>query len=125
MKRLIKNIILFIAAVFLLITIGGFGLVYTLFWSIINFKVISFFKYWADLVYTINVGIDKIGNVLLAAFLNRFAVKTDFYKFGNIDDTISYALALNLKENNLTRLGIFIVNVLEYIDPGHMEKSLK
>ena len=123
MTRLINNIVIFIVAIILLCTIGIFGLIYTIFWSVLNFKKISFFKYWANLVYTLNVGIDKIGNVLLAAFLNRFAIKTPDYKFGNINDTISKALAKNL--NNLTPLGKFIVDVLEAIDPGHMQKSLK
>lgn len=123
MKRLVHNIILFFVAIILLVTIGTFGLIYTIFWSLYNANKISFFKYWADLMYTINVGIDKIGNVLLAAFLNRFAIKRPKYKFGNINDTISEALAKNL--DNLTSLGQFIVDVLEWIDPGHMEKSLK
>jgi hypothetical protein len=114
--------IIFVVAIILLCTIGVFGLVYTFFWSIFNFKKISFFVYWANLVYTINVGIDKIGNVLLAAFLNRFAIREQTYRFGNINDTISKALAKNL--NNLTPLGKFIVAVLEAIDPGHMQKSL-
>jgi len=122
MKRLLNNLIIFAVAIFLLFTIGMFGLVYTLFWSIFKYRKISFFKYWADLVYTINVGIDKIGNVLLGAFLNRFAVNQPEYPFGNINDTISKALAMNL--DNLSPLGKFIVDVLEKIDPGHMEKSL-
>jgi hypothetical protein len=123
MKRLINNIIIFIVAMFLLFTVGTFGLIYTIIWSIFNSAKISFFKYWADLMYTINVGIDKIGNVLLAAFLNKFAIVEQTYKFGNINDTISEALAKNL--DNLTPLGKFIVDVLEWIDPGHMEKSIK
>jgi hypothetical protein len=108
---------------FLLFTVGTFGLIYTIVWSLFNSAKISFFKYWADLMYTINVGIDKIGNVLLAAFLNKFAIVEPIYKFGNINDTISEALAKNL--DNLTPFGKWIVDVLEWIDPGHMEKSIK
>ena len=123
MKRLISNVIIFFVAIALLATIGTFGLIYTVFYSIINITKISFFKYWADLMYTINVGIDKIGNVLLAAFLNKFAIIEPVYKFGNINDTISEALAKNL--DNLTPFGQWIVDVLEWIDPGHMKKSIK
>lgn len=75
------------------------------------------------MIYTINVGIDKIGNVLLGEFLNRFAVKELKYPFGKINDTISFALAKNL--DNLSPLGKFIAYVLEYLDPGHLENSLK
>lgn len=123
MRRLFKNIILFFVAIFLITTLGTFGLLYTFFTSIQEYRNISFFKYWGDLVYTINVGLDKLGNVLLGKFLNNFAVIEKKYPFGNLDDTISYALARNL--GNLTSLGQFIVDVLEYIDPGHMENSLK
>jgi hypothetical protein len=123
MIRLLKNILLFFVAIVLLLTVGGFGLVYTVFDSIINIRKISFFKYWGDIVYTINVGVDKIGNVLLGKFLNEFAVTKVEYPFGSINDTISYALAKNI--GNLTSLGRFIVDVLEYLDPGHMEKSIK
>jgi len=123
MKKLLKNIVLFFIAIILLITLGSLGLIYTIFSSIYNFKNISVLKYWSDIVYTINVGIDKIGNVLLGEFMNKFAVTEPVYRFGNIDDTISKALAKNL--NNLTSLGKFIVNILEWIDPGHMEDSLK
>lgn len=123
MKRLIKNIILFFVAIILLLTLGSFGTIYTIISSICNFKNLSVLKYWSDIVYTINVGIDKIGNVLLGDFMNKFAVHEPVYKFGNINDTISKALAKNL--NNLTSLGKFIVSILELIDPGHMEKSLE
>lgn len=123
MKRLINNAIIFFVAIVLLATIGTFGLIYTVFWSIFNIRKISFLKYWADLIYTINVGIDKIGNVLLAAFLNKFAIVEPVYKFGNINDTISEALAKNL--DNLTPFGKWIVDILEWIDPGHMKKSIK
>lgn len=122
MKRLINNVILLIIAIILLSTVGVFGLFYTLIWSILNFTKNSFIKYWADLIYTLNVGIDKIGNVLLGAFLNQFAVTKLQYPFGQINDTISYALAKNI--GYLSPLGQFIVNVLETIDPGHMQDSL-
>lgn len=122
MKRLINNIFIFFVAWVLLVTIGSFGLVYTIFWSIIHLNKISFLKYWADLVYTLNVGIDKIGNVLLGTFMNRFAITKPNYPFGKLEDTISYALAMNLQ--NLSPFGKFIVNILEKIDSGHMQDAI-
>lgn len=122
MKKLLKNIILLFVAIILLITLGTFGLLYTIISSVYNIRNLSVLKYWSNILYTINVGIDKIGNVLLGDFLNNFAVRNSTYKFGNIDDTISKALSKNI--NNLTSLGKFVVSILEFIDPGHMEKSL-
>jgi hypothetical protein len=55
--------------------------------------------------------------------MNKFAVKELKYPFGEINDTISYALAMNL--GHLSLLGEFIANILEFIDPGHLENSIK
>ena len=122
MNRLVKNVLLFIIAISLLLTLGTLGLAYTILSSVFEFKNISVLKYWGDLFFTINVGIDKLGNVLLGKFLNKFAVKSNSYLFGNLNDTISFALGKNL--DNLTFLGKLIVNILEYIDPGHINNAL-
>jgi hypothetical protein len=126
MKRLIVNIILFFVAVILLSTIGVFGLIYSVFWTVFNFKKVSFLKYWIDLIFSINIGIDQIGNVLLSTFLNSCCtVNKSHYPFGNVDHTISHVLAINYFDGNLTRFGKMIVKILETIDKNHMYKSLK
>jgi hypothetical protein len=126
MKRLIVNIILFFVAVVLLSTIGVFGLVYAVFYTAKNSTKVSFLKYWIDLIYTINIGIDQIGNVLLSTFLNNCTlIDKSRYEYGNVDNTISHVLAVNYFGNNLTWFGNWIVNILETIDKGHMQKSLK
>jgi hypothetical protein len=125
MKRLIVNIILFFVAIFLLSTVGVFGLLYTALFTLINYRFKSFITYWGNLLYQINVGIDQIGNVLLGKFLNNFAlIRSGEYPFGKADMTISHVLAVNQLNNNVTSLGRWIINVLERLDPGHMKKSL-
>jgi hypothetical protein len=126
MKRLFVNIVLFFVAVFLLSTVGVFGLIYGLYDSIKNYTKVQFIQYWADIIYLINIGIDQIGNVLLSPFLNKFCLIKDkgATKFGRITETISYVLAVNYFTNNLTPFGLWLVNILEYIDKNHMEKSL-
>lgn len=123
MKRFVVNIILLIVALILLATIGLYGAIYMLLFSLWNIRTVSFFGYWGNVLYAINVAIDRIGNVLLGEFLNKYAVIWVAYPFGNVNDTISYALARNI--DNLSGLGELIVSILELIDPGHMEKSLK
>ena len=124
MNKLLKNIVLLFVAIFLLFTIGIYGLVYSFFKSILTFSKANFIGYWADLLYQINVGIDMIGNVMLGKFLNHHAIINPGYDFGKVKHTISHVLAVNQKNNNLTEFGKWIVNILEWIDPGHMEKSL-
>jgi len=123
-KRLIINIIIFLVAILLLLTIGIYGVIYTMIVSVFKFKTVSFLKYWGDFFYSINVGIDKIGNVFLSMFLNEYTIKDKSYPFGNINHTISHVLAFNYINGNLKPLGKFIVDVLERLDPGHMDKSL-
>jgi hypothetical protein len=127
MKRLINNIILLIVALLLLSTIGVYGLLYALVFTVFHYTKISFLKFWGDLLYSINVGIDFIGNVLLGTFLNNYAIvdKTK-YPFGKINHTISHVLAYNfINLNNTTDFGMKILHILERIDRGHTVKSLK
>lgn len=125
MKKLIINIILFFVASLLLLTLGSIGLLFTLVSSVLNFKNKSFTGYWGNLLYQINIGIDQIGNVMLGEFLNRFTVDNsqDTYKFGMVNETISYVIAKN--RGKLNKFGIFIHDVIEWIDEGHFDTALK
>lgn len=112
-------------AIFLLSTIGLYGLLYAFVHTLFNFRKGGYTKYWGNLLYQINVGIDMIGNVLLGKFLNHHAIcNQNIYPFGNVNHTISHVLAVNQKHDNVTRFGNWIIDILEWIDPGHMEASL-
>lgn len=124
MRRVLVNLALFFLAVILLMTLGVFGLIYTIVYSIRHRNTLSFYEYWGDLLYSINIGIDRIGNVLLAAFLNNTAIKTKRYPFGIVNHTISHVLAYNYFNYNLTWFGYFLVKALESLDKGHMKKAL-
>jgi hypothetical protein len=125
MRRLLVNIVLFFTAVLLLSTVGVVGLMYAAIDSVIGNTIKSIIKYWSDLIYQINVGIDQIGNVLLASFLNDFSlIDSELYPFGKVDMTISHVLAVNQKNNNVKGFGLWLIGVLEWLDPGHMERSL-
>jgi len=121
MRRLIVNILIFCIAIVLLCTLGLFGLLYGI---IVHILSLNLFTYLGNVMYSINVGIDQIGNVLLGTFLNRTCL-TDREvekQFGRVDETISHVLAHN--QNNSTAFGSWIIDLLEWLDPGHMEKSL-
>ena len=132
---LLKNIALFLLAVLLLCTVGVFGFLYTIGYGVYSFleglvykEINSPFPYFGKLLFSINVGIDKIGNVLLGEFLNQWAVKERRYPFGKKEDTISYALAINAltyEHNNLNKLGKFLYNSIETLDKGHFEKIIE
>lgn len=125
MKRIFLNSSLFVVALLLLATIGLYGAVYAFFYTILRFPKYSFLNFWADTIYAINIGIDQIGNVLLAVFLNRFCLYNPyFYPFGKVKQTISHVLAVNYFESNLTSFGLFIIKILLFFDPVHLNKSI-
>ena len=125
MKRLLVNIALFFVAVLLLSTVGVYGLVYGLVYSLIHYSKVNFIRFCADTAYSINIGVDQIGNVLLAVFLNRTClIDQTVYPFGQVDQTISHVLAVNYFRFNLTSFGFWIVKTLEFFDKNHMNKSI-
>jgi hypothetical protein len=125
MKRLLVNIALFFVALLLLATVGVYGLIYSIIYSLINYSKVQFVTFCTDLLYSINVGIDQIGNVLLGTFLNQTClIDKTRYPFGKVDKTISNVLAVNYFADNLTAFGLWIVNILESLDNNHMAKSL-
>ncbi len=126
MKRFFINVLLFFVALLLLFTIGLYGLIYALIFSLFNYSKVNFVGYWTDLIYSINLGIDMIGNVMLSVFLNKNAIIDDkIYPFGDVRHTISHVLAVNhIKHNNVTPFGLWIINILDKIDKDHTQKSL-
>lgn len=126
MRRLFVNIVIFVVAILLLGTVGVFGFVWSFLSSLFQIRKTNFFIYWGDVLYAINVGIDKIGNVLLGSFLNTTALHNKYkvQPFGTVHFTISQVLALNERENNITGFGKWIIDILELLDPGHMDKSI-
>ena len=96
-----------------------FGIIYTIVTSFFHLK--NPFNYIAYVIKKIAVSIDQLGNVVCGDLFNITLSKTGA-PFGNEDETVSKVLAKNL--HNLTKVGQLLVNFLEYVDKGHMKKSL-
>ena len=68
---------------------------------------------------------DQYGNALGKYLFNDVLItKESKNKFGNIDETISSVLGKNKKAGTLTRLGLIVANLLDKIDPNHVEKAI-
>lgn len=70
------------------------------------------------------IDIDRFGNRNLRTLLNETLQKNG-YKFGDERETISSALGKNKKNNTLTKTGIIICDILDYLDENHCIKSIK
>lgn len=132
MKRLLNSLVLFLVAVVLAAALFPLGFV-----TEVIFNIYYLRSKLADYFYALALGIDKIGNVVLGTLFNKIMIvkKYKAYEFGSINDTISYVLARNLpvtvirfelnkKETKvLTKLGWWLVCILERLDPDHMAKT--
>ena len=107
-----KNLILFLVAVFLFIIIFPISLIYLV------FDVL--FEMFGKLA----IILDFAGNVLLARIFNDWAIEKGGYEFGKTGETISSALGKNQKRGKLTVMGKNLCKVLDYIEENHCEKSI-
>lgn len=73
----------------------------------------------------IALSIDQLGNHVMKYSFNQWMIQQHGYRFGNIDDTVSYVLGNNYITGTLTPSGKFLVKVLNKLDKDHVIKSVK
>jgi len=117
MRKLVVSIIVLFIAVVLTVLISPFGILYGIIRSIYRRKL----TYFTKILLKIAVALDQLGNVTSGGLLDKIFTKKG-HNFGLEDDTVSEVLAKN--QHNLTRFGRLISNLLEYIDPGHLENAM-
>lgn len=111
--------ILFNIAVILGAILMPIGWLYSLFtfrlkWSRLN----DYYKAMA-------ISIDKLGNVVMGTLFNDLMKTKDGYEFGNHEETISKVLGVNKKLGTLKKPGRWLADILNYIDPNHVEKAAR
>ncbi len=79
--------------------------------------------YIGAILKTLAIGINQFGNVVCADLFNDTLIKKDGVKFGNPYNTISKVLGKNKRAGTLTKLGKFFANILNKIDPNHVENA--
>lgn len=71
----------------------------------------------------IAISLDQLGGVIGGPLFNRILRKKGGHKFGNPDETISFVLGELKESGHLTKLGKFIADKLNQIDPNHVENA--
>lgn len=117
---LLKNIALTIIAILLFFPLTFINLILVLF---VGRK--TFYNTICGYFFSTALNIDKFACREFRTLWNRCLVKTSFYhSFGYNDETISYCLGINKKLNTLSKTGIFLCAVLNWLDKDHVEKAV-
>lgn len=123
MRHLI-NFGLLIVAIGLTILLAPLGLLCTGLFCLFRLSWRDALDYLSRLALSTALSIDLLGNVLCADLFNTYLRKENGYAFGRYDQTISAALGYNARQGTLTDLGRLLANLLDWIDPGHLEKAI-
>ena len=116
-----KNLILFLIALFLVVKLSPFLIIIGIIISMFTQSLPSYY-------YRSAVELDIVGNVLGGPLFNLILLnpfKKDKILFGQKGMTISKCLGLNKQAKTLSWLGYFIAWVLNVIDKDHVEKAAK
>lgn len=116
------GIILYIVSVVLSILLYIPGLI----WGIYKrarkggFKAVN--SYFMDKA----ISVDQFGNVWASELFNDVMIKGEKkYSFGDEDETISSAIGKNKLRGTLTKAGITLAFILDFIDENHCIKSIE
>ena len=119
MKQFINKIaifFLFLITITLFAFIAPIGFAYTI--------VRNIFKSYTYLFF-ICIGIDKLGNTIMATLFNSILIKQNGYQFGNVNETISSVIGKNLEAGTLTFLGKSLNALLNFIQKNHSINSIE
>jgi hypothetical protein len=114
-----KGFILLIISILMSIILYPLGWIY----SIITFR--GSLKKLGSWWFIMAVSVDQLGNVVMSTLFNDILIRKYGHKFGDEDQTISMVLGVNKAIGTLTKLGKLIADLLNKIDPNHVEKAIE
>lgn len=122
--KYIYGFVLYLVALVIISIIGPIAFIYTVLKSVITLSRTEVEMLFGRLFYYMAYSIDQFGNVLGQYLFNDTLITKDSeWKFGHPDVTISAILGMNKKYKTLSKLGTYICNTLNWLDPNHVEKA--
>ena len=114
-----KGFFLLLLAVLLSVIFYPFGWLYSMITFRLNIKKLG--QYW----FIMAVSVDQLGNTVMSTLFNDLLIRKYGHKFGDEDQTISMVLGVNKAMGTLSKTGRFVADVLNAIDPMHVEKAIE
>lgn len=122
--ELIKSILLVIIAILLIGIFVPFSIIFTIIILLFGFSIKKVYYYICDLLYNIALSLDQFGNVTCMYLFNYLLIKNNSNGFGNVDETVSSVLGRHKLNNNLTKVGKLLDNILNIFEKNHTLKSI-
>ncbi len=124
--KLIKGVFIFFVALIPTVFFTIIGIVFGFIYFVFTFKWETGLLKSGAYFYKMGLAIDQFGNVSMHPLFNVIMVKRqfNFHPFGDEDDTISYVIAMNHKNDTLSQFGKFWAWFLNFVDSNHLEKAL-
>lgn len=116
---------LLLAALVLAVVLGPLGIVGTFVYSVLRLFVNPRYvlNYLSQSALSLALSIDLMGNVICKDAFNATMRKQGGYGFGQYNETISSVLGKNKALGTLTDFGRLVANLLNFFDPGHVERA--
>lgn len=118
--------LLFLIAVVLSSILIPIGLVFSFISRLFVWKFRGWRRKLGDYFYICAVSIDQTGNVFCSDLFNTILIKQkeSNHLFGNADQTISAVLGYNDHYNTISKLGKYLVKLLDFFDNEHCEVAM-
>lgn len=123
-KRFFTGVLLFVVSIILTVPLTLISFLLNPIYYVVSLKWQSGFNALGDYFRKLAVSVDQFGNASCKLLFDFILIKKKGYKFGDIDDTVSYILGRNYYKGTLTILGRFIVFILNLIDKEHITKAI-
>lgn len=116
---------LLLAALVLMILLGPLGILGTFVYCVLRLFIEPRYvlDYLSQSALSLALSIDLMGNVWCKDVFNPAFRKPGGYSFGRYNETISSVLGKNKALGTLTDFGRLVANLLNFIDPNHVERA--
>lgn len=109
------NFLLLIIAILLFSVFSVIGFLYAI--------ISNFFNGLSHYFWLCALSLDQSGNTFCKKLFNDTLIQADGHPFGNPNETVSYVLGVNLKQDTISRAGKVLSYILHLIDKNHVQKA--
>lgn len=121
-----RNILVYAASIIIRSILIPISIIYAIIKLFVESHFDRAFVYIGDMFLSMAKSVDKFGNVVCAPLFNdTLILKSSEHKFGLADETISEVIGYNLLSETLSKTGMILNDILNFIDKDHTINAAK